>query len=130
MKVAVIDPVGAKMGMHHYNNGLMNALAENGVDTFILSNYKTPFPKVTSKIFFNNINKTKAVSIFNTVNGMWLSLIYCRRHKMDFVIFHIFRGGLFDLASLIIAKLLSLKSIIIIHDIDTIDTKSNKFIKR
>ncbi|MEO5572627.1 MAG: glycosyltransferase, partial [Bacteroidia bacterium] len=43
---------------------------------------------------------------------------------------HIFRGGLFDLFSLMFLKMSGLKILLIVHDIETIDTASFKSIKR
>lgn len=130
MKIALIDPVGGKMGMNHYDDGLMNSLSLQGFDCFIISNYKSQFENIHSVQFFSKLNKTWISAIYNNVNGIIKSLMFCRKQKMAYLIFHIFRGGLFDLFSVLLSKIAGFKIILIVHDIETIDTTANKFIKR
>ena len=101
MKVALIDPVGGKMGMYHYDDGLMRALSEKGFTTFILSNYKSRYQEINSKLFFGDISKTRWLPVWKNFTGMIQSVFFCRKEKMDWAIYHIFRGGLFDLFSLL-----------------------------
>src|ERR1041384_7384591 len=130
MKVALIDPVGGKMGMNHYDDGFMQQLSKRNFKTFILSNYKSLYENIESKIFFHNINKSPLQSAWNNFSAIIRSIRFCRKEKMDCIIFHIFRGGLFDLFSLLLVKMYGLKILLIVHDIETIDTATNKFIKR
>jgi D-inositol-3-phosphate glycosyltransferase len=129
MKIAVIDPIGKKMGMNHYDNGLMNALSRKGLSAFILSNYKSPFENVYSHLFFN-ISNNRLQSAWYNFFGMIRSILFCKGEKMDWIIYHIFRGGLFDLFALSFAKMCGLKILFIVHDIETIDTVTYKNIKR
>jgi D-inositol-3-phosphate glycosyltransferase len=130
MKIALIDPIGEKMGMNHYDDGLMHGLAEKGLITFILSNYKSRYGQVHSEIFFNNINKPRWESMRGTFSGLIRSVFFCRKQKMDWIIFHVFRGGAFDVFILLLSKIFGLKILLIVHDIETIDTSTYKFIKR
>ena len=100
MKIAIIDPVGAKMGMNHYNDGLLSALSENGFETYIFSNYISAHREIKSKIFFENKSKIKIVSGLNNFSGILKSLWFCKIEKIEYALFHIFRGGFFDLISL------------------------------
>ncbi|HKR03223.1 MAG TPA: glycosyltransferase [Bacteroidia bacterium] len=130
MKIALIDPIGKKMGMNHYDDGLMNALADKGLTTFVLSNYKSAAKNVHSKIFFKNVDKPRLISVWGTFSGLIISVFFCRLQKMDWIIFHVFRGGPFDVFILLLSKILKLKIFLIVHDIETIDTSTYKFIKR
>jgi len=130
MKIALIDPIGKKMGMNHYDDGLMGALAAKGFTTFILSNYKSRYENIHSKIFFNNIDKIRLQSMWGTFYGLIKSVFYSRKQKMDWIIFHVFRGGLFDAFILLLSKIMGLKIFLIVHDIETIDTSTYKVIKR
>jgi D-inositol-3-phosphate glycosyltransferase len=130
MKIALIDPVGGKMGMNHYDDGLMHGLSGNGFKSFIFSNYKSRYNEIDSKLFFDNVNKNRLQSAWNNLTGMIRTVFFCRKEKMNCIIFHIFRGGLFDLFSLLLVKTYGLKLLLIIHDIETIDTKTYKSIKR
>ncbi len=130
MKIALVDPIGKKMGMNHYDDGLLHALAGKGITPFIVSNYKSHYENVHSKILFNNINKPRFKSMWGTFSGLITSVFFCRQEKMDWIIFHVFRGGLFDIFILLLSKICGLKIFLIVHDIDTIDTSTYKFIKR
>lgn len=130
MRIAIIDPVGAKMGMNHYNDGLMGALAVNGFEPYIFSNYISESKGVTSKVFFNNIRKSWLLSAVINFTGVIKSVLFCKRKKINRIIFHIFKGGLFDFFALSLMKTCNLKITLIVHDIETIDTNTNRFFKR
>src|SRR5258706_3617290 len=130
MKIALIDPIGKKMGMNHYDDGLMGALSEKNFTTFVLSNYKSAAKNTHSKILFKNVNKPRLLSVFGTFSGLITSVFFCRIKKMDWIIFHVFRGGLFDVFILMLSKILRLKILLIVHDIETIDTPTYKRIKQ
>lgn len=130
MKIALIDPIGSKMGMSHYDDGLMKSLAEIPFQAFVFSNYKSRYELISSRVFFNNIKMPKWRAAFNNVWGMIHSIIYCRKQKMNITMLHIFRGGLFDLFSVVLSKLFNLKVLLIVHDIEAVDTIPNKYVKR
>jgi D-inositol-3-phosphate glycosyltransferase len=130
MKIALIDPVGAKMGMNHYDDGLMNALGGNGFNAYVISNYVGNFPAVQYKTFFQNRNISRLAALGQNLSGVLRAVLFCRNQKIKWVLFHIFRGGMFDLFSLMLAKIFGLKILLIVHDIETIDTTAYKFIKR
>src|SRR6185295_15508395 len=97
MKIALVDPIGKKMGMNHYDDGLLNALSSKGFRVFVLSNYKSRYENIHSKIIFKNTDKPRWQSMLGTFYGLVKSVFFCRKQKIDWIIFHVFRGGLFDL---------------------------------
>ena len=130
MKVALFDSVGAKMGMNHYDDGLMNALCGNGFTGYVISNYTGNFPAVQYQTLFQNRNLSRLAAIGQNLSGIFRAVLFCRKQKINWVLFHIFRGGLFDLFSLLLTRAYGLKILLIVHDIETIDTTAYKFIKR
>src|SRR6185436_4169386 len=130
MKIALVDPIGKKMGMNHYDDGLLNALSTKGFSVFVFSNYKSTYGSIHSKIIFKNIDKPGWQSMWGTFSGLIKSVFFCRKQKMDWIIFHVFRGGLFDLFILLLTKIFGLRILLIVHDIETIDTSTYKSVKR
>lgn len=130
MKIALIDPVGAKMGMNHYDDGLLGELVKKNVKAYLFSNYQSPVEGLVSKVVFNNINTSVRGAIVNNLAGIFRTFFFCRRNKVDYLVFHIFKGGLFDLFSLLITRFFHLKIVLIVHDIGSIDTDTIKFIKK
>ena len=51
-KIAIIDPVGIKSGMNHYDTFLCSSLTKLGVKTFIFSNFTLKSESIHTKIFF------------------------------------------------------------------------------
>jgi len=53
-RVAIIDPVGIKSGMNHYDIYLCQALDDLNVQTFIYSNFESHSKSIVSKLVFWN----------------------------------------------------------------------------
>ena len=50
-KIAIIDPVGIKSGMNHYDNFLSKSLFELNCQPYIYSNFHSDNSQVITKIF-------------------------------------------------------------------------------
>jgi D-inositol-3-phosphate glycosyltransferase len=121
-RIALIDPVGGKAGMDFYDSSLMKSLSDIGYETFLFSNFNKKLNGVHLINTFNNIGVNKFAAIFNNFIYFIKALFYCRSNGISWVILHFFRGGLFDVVTIGIARLLNLKIILIIHDVESLDT--------
>ena len=89
-KIAIIDPVGIKSGMNHYDTFLCTSLDKLGIDTYIYSNFIVKSETIVSKQVFGTFFKNKLSQTFNFIKGMFMSVIDCRRNKINTVIIHVF----------------------------------------
>lgn len=121
-RIVLIDPVGGKAGMDFYDVSLLKCLADQGYETFLFSNFKTSEKDIKSFTTFNNIGVNKVVAIFNNFVYFIKALFYCRKQQINWLLLHFFSGGVFDLVTIGMARLLGLKIILIIHDVESLDS--------
>ncbi len=123
--VVIIDPVGAKAGMDFYDLLLLRALSDRGFKTFLLSNISVDDSRVTVKNIFKNANITGLPSAVRIFIGTIRSFFFLKKQKTKWIILHIFRGDFIELSLSFIAKLIGFKVLLIIHDIESLDTKKS-----
>ena len=85
-KVAIIDPVGIKSGMNHYDTFLCNSLTKQEITPFIYSNFEVHSDSVIAKRFFGTFFKNKFSQTLNFLMGMLKSCMDCRRNNISKVI--------------------------------------------
>lgn len=122
--IALIDPVGGKAGMDFYNYMLLESLAEKGYKPVLFSNKVIPAKGVQSYTSFNNIGVPKALAVFNNFVYFINALLFCRKHQVSWLFLHLFRGGLFDLVTIGISRMMGFRIILIVHDVTSLDTIS------
>ncbi len=120
--IALIDPVGGKAGMDFYDISLMKSMASLGYSATLFSNFDISAEGVHTVKSFNNIGVPKVMAIFNNFVYFISALIFCKRKKVAWLFLHLFRGGLFDLVTIGLARLLGIRIILIIHDVKSLDT--------
>jgi len=130
LKIALIDPVGKKAGMDHYDLLLLEGIAKTGLNVRLYSNFEDQSTPINIIHAFYNLNTTKIQSVLGTITGFIRSLFLCRKEKTDWLILHVFRAGLFDLFTFFLAKLLGFKICAIVHDIESLDTISLPFVRK
>ena len=108
--------------MDFYNSSLLKNLAQLGVETFLFSNVIIPATGVQAFAWFHNMGVPKILAVFNNFFCFLRSLFFCRRKKVQWLILHLFRGGLFDLVTMGIARLMGFRIILIVHDVISLDT--------
>lgn len=128
-KVALIDPVGIKAGMDHYNVLLLNGLSESGVQCYLFSNFQVSISAFHNQQVFKNTGVPKWKAIMSNFFGHLSAFRACKKSGVQKIIVHIFRAGVFDLVVFSIAKLLGLKIYAITHDIESLDTYSLPFVR-
>jgi D-inositol-3-phosphate glycosyltransferase len=129
-RIALIDPVGKKAGMDHYDLLLLEGIAKNGFTVRLYSNFEDKHAPIAVFQTFYNHNTSKLQSVAGTITGFIRSLLSCRKEKMDWLIVHVFRAGLFDLFTFSLAKLLGFKICAIVHDIESLDTITLPFVRK
>ncbi len=126
-KIAIIDPVGIKSGMNHYDTFLCTSLDKLGIGTYIYSNFNVKSKTVVSKPFFGTFFKNKLSQTFNFINGLIKSCIDCRRNNINTVIIHVFSTHNMAIMTYAISKLFGLKTITISHDVFSFTDQDNKW---
>ena len=116
-KIAIIDPVGIKSGMNHYDTFLCTSLDKLGIGTYIYSNFYIKSKTVVYKPVFGTFFKNKLSQTFNFINGLLMSCIDCRRNNINTVIIHVFSTHNMAIMTYAISKLFGLKTITISHDV-------------
>ncbi len=130
MKVGIIDPVGAKAGMDYYDLLLSLGLSENNSEVFLYSNFETNTVAIHYRKLFFNIDVGKLSAITSNFIGFYKALIDAKKNKVDWILLHVFRAGLFDLFTFSLVKLMGFKLIAIVHDIESLDTLSIPIIRK
>lgn len=114
--VYIIDPVGRKAGLDHYNDSLSRNLNASGTKTVVFSNYNSEFSE--KKFPFNFANSPFFIP------GILVSYLFVynevKRHKPDFVVFHLFKASKFlNWFSRQLIKR-NIKLIFIVHDVESL----------
>ena len=89
-KIAIIDPVGIKSGMNHYDTFLCSALQNFNVEPYIYSNFELISETLVAKSYFGTFFKSKILQTFNFLQAMIRSCLHCKKNKIDTVIIHVF----------------------------------------
>jgi len=130
MRVCIIDPVGAKAGMDYYDLLLSNGLVENNTKVFLYSNFDYNENVIHYKKIFFNIGVSKIAAITSNFIGFFKALIDAKKNKVDWIILHVFRAGMFDLFTFSLVKLMGFKLAAIVHDIESLDTLTIPIIRK
>lgn len=130
MKIAIIDRVGSKAGIDHYDISLLSGLIAAGDDCYLYSNFDCNEAGLHYKKYFHNIGAGKIKSILTLFTGFFSSLFHARKSKVNWLIFHIFTPDIFDFISLFFSRLLGFKVLTIVHDIESLEFETSSIIKR
>lgn len=130
MKVGIIDPVGAKAGMDYYDLLLSMGLSESNMEVFLYSNFDTNTNAIHYRKLFFNIDVGKLSAISTNFIGFFKALTDAKKNKVDWILLHVFRAGLFDLFTFSLVKLMGFKLAVIVHDIESLDTFSIPLIRK
>ncbi|MCC6385032.1 MAG: glycosyltransferase family 4 protein [Bacteroidia bacterium] len=130
LTVTVVDPVGVKAGMDIYNLQLLRALADSGNHCCLFSNFNSTSDQVEIYNVFKNSALKGWRSGFAILVGLLKSLLQLKKRKADWVICHLFRGDLLELVTNMLFFFGGFKICLIVHDIESLDTKQSLFIKK
>jgi glycosyltransferase involved in cell wall biosynthesis len=128
--VAVIDPVGIKAGMDHYDLLLLKGIHEAGAVVRLYSNFTSDISDFNSRKVFFNTGVSKMKAILSNFSGFFKALRDAKKNKVQWLLLHVFRAGMFDLCMFSIARLMGFKICAIVHDIESLDTYSLPFVRK
>lgn len=126
-QLAIIDPVGIKSGMNHYNDCLCNSLVQQGVKPYIYSNYKATHTSIQYRAFFGRFFSNKLIQLFNLLKALFQSCLDCKRNHINVVIVHVFSTHHMAFLTFLFLKLFGLKTITISHDVSSFTNQDNPF---
>lgn len=130
MKIAILDPVGIKAGMNCYDIGLLNGLSDKGHEVYCFSNFSDKqFSKVQQYSYFLDKKKGTLQNLINFTISHFKALITCKIKKIDIVILHVFSTTIIDFFSFFLTKIFFVKTVAIIHDINSLSDEDKWFIK-
>ena len=89
-KIAIIDPVGIKSGMNHYNTFLCHSLTKLEAKTFIYSNFEPDSEIINAKLYFVRFLKTKSIKFSIFLIGILKSCIDCKKIKLMLLLYMFF----------------------------------------
>lgn len=130
LTLAVIDPVGLKAGMDHYDLLLCRGLQQAGAVVRLYSNFENPHKDITVEKVFSNTGVSKLRAIASNFFGHIRVFRKLKKQNHHWIIVHVFRAGFFDLVVFSIARAMGLRLCTIIHDIESLDTHTLPFIRK
>jgi len=132
LKVAIIDPVGVKAGMNYYDISLMRNMANKDVCTYIYSNYTNIDNKEATKyyqFFKPKLKSSSLIKFFHYIKAFYKSAKHCKNGNIDFVIAHVFSTNLISFIGLRMLKFFKLKTLIIMHDITSLNNDDSRIFR-
>lgn len=128
--IAIVDPVGAKAGMDWYGLQLLRAFSRKGWQACFLSNSNQKDDLVTVINIFRNRNDRGLKSLLKILKGLFTARRILREKKIQTVILHIFRSDWLELLFSFIFYKAGYKVCLIIHDIESLDTRKNSLTRK
>jgi D-inositol-3-phosphate glycosyltransferase len=134
MKLAVVDPLGGHGGFQYYVDGLARGLQSAGVEVSVFVSAHTAISGIepyritqTFGTLFSDEPKWKRGLRF--LVGMTRSLLKARLTGFRFVNFHVFHYEWMEAHATILARLVGLKIILTIHDIESFGGRSTELLR-
>ena len=129
ISVAIIDPLGPHGGMHYYTHNQANALVERGARVFVymaesnLANKKYEHIKLFSGVYGK---QPKILSAIKLILSTIRSILYLKINKMDWAIYHVFKGDIFELIFFLLCRCFHIKTVCIVHDVERLDVEISR----
>ncbi len=117
LRIAIVDPVGMKAGLDHYDLSLAKALIRRAVHAKVYSNFESDDGIARKKFSFLFYGwKSGVLKYFPE----FFSALRAAKHdRADIVILHLFHASLADYLSILIARTCGFRVCIIIHDAES-----------
>ncbi|MDR3410853.1 MAG: glycosyltransferase family 4 protein [Formivibrio sp.] len=135
MAVAIVDPLGKHGGLHYYVEALANALANQGVRVLV---YVTELTGVSGQekyepvVSFGQLYGPESALVrgWRFARGIVKAMLSARLNRAQMVNLHIFNFDARDAASVWLARLLGMKTLLTIHDVERYGTKGHRLLRR
>ncbi len=115
-RVAIIDTVGRKAGLDHYDLSLAKALNEKSFFVKIYSNFT--HQSFSEKCF--PFLPEKRIGIFKLLYDFVAVLRKARSEKIETVILHLFHSAVFDYALIRLTRMFKFRICLIVHDVESL----------
>lgn len=129
-KVAIIDPVGQKAGMDFYDEELLTALSDSGVNSYVFSNFTCVNKDIISFPFFDGFQSNKWIKAYSQIIAHFRSYLVCKKNNIEILIFHVFSVNVFKFLMILGAKLFKLKVVVIAHDPVSLTGEDSHFLQK
>ena len=131
-KVAIVDYVGIKAGMHYYSLSLLKALSERGFETFYFSNVpsNSEDSEHTHIIPCFPLQPKKSISsLFSIIQSTLRSAVALKQKGVNNLVYHVFEASFLTLFMLSTYRLFQFKLIGIVHDVKPFKGNNVKWIE-
>ncbi len=128
-RIALIDPVGSKAGIDHYSLLVLRGILEAGAEVSYYSNFQYNDTDIRYRQVFHNTGVSKWKAVLSNFTGFFTALRDAKRNKVEWLILHVFRAGVFDLFTFSLARLMGFRILAIVHDIESLDTFTIPFVR-
>lgn len=117
--VAVIDPVGTKAGLDHYNQSLLLELEKLGCTVALFSNFYSQEIPGSREPFFKFRKKQSIFSLFSLMQEYRKAISACKKSGIQNIILHVFHFNFLD--EWVIKKVAEsgFKITLIVHDVES-----------
>lgn len=126
--IALIDHVGKKAGLDHYDLSLARALIKLQVNVEVFSNFESDETFVHKHFSFSFSRKLIRLPFF--LFKYLTAIRTTKSKKVNIVMQHMFHFSIIDLMTLKLVKINNLKSCIIVHDVESLVLSGRNFIEK
>ena len=120
LKIAIIDPIGRKAGLDHYDLSLAVALKSQSCLVKVYSNFEYSKNETFVKNHFHFSLKKSFFNPFHLFKKYLSALIKSRSDKTEIVIIHLFHSSFVDYILIYLTHFFGFRICLIIHDVESL----------
>jgi D-inositol-3-phosphate glycosyltransferase len=133
-RIALIEPSGGYSGMQYYNFGMLAGLIFNGIKPFLFTTSSEVSHHSKGKDLYNYFDKVWTsrsiiLKLYNYYFGLIKSILMAKKNLCYVVHLHQFHLNWNLIITIIINKIFFEKLILTVHDIESFDSKTNRYNK-
>ena len=120
MRIAIIDPIGQKAGLDHYNLSLAKALINKCCTVKVYSNFNDiDYKSIVENHFTFSIHNNR-LNLFRLLKEYWSALRMIKADKTEIVILHLFHSSFLDYLLVRLVIFFGFRICLIIHDVESL----------
>ncbi len=120
MRIAIIDPIGLKAGLDHYDLSLANALINKSCTVTVYSNFNNTGNKSIVKNHFTFSLQFNWLILIRLLKEYWSALRMIKADKTEIVIVHLFHSSFLDFFFMSLIRFFGFRICLIIHDVESL----------